>query len=146
MNDAVKNGAKVLAGGKRNPEFKDGNWYDSVSQVRRTECVGQSASDRVRRTECVGQSASDRVRRTECVGQSASDRVRRTECVGQSASDRVRRSHEPPNNGVHRYEPTVLANIKHDMKIVNEEVFGPVALLLKFSDEDKLVEQVNSTA
>jgi acyl-CoA reductase-like NAD-dependent aldehyde dehydrogenase len=70
VNDAVKNGAKVLAGGRRNPNYKEGNWY----------------------------------------------------------------------------EPTVIANANHTMRIVNEEVFGPVALLLPFEDEAELIKQVNSTA
>jgi len=70
VNDAVKNGAKVLAGGRRNPNYKEGNWY----------------------------------------------------------------------------EPTVLTNANHDMRIVNEEVFGPVALLLPFEDDAELVKMVNGTA
>jgi acyl-CoA reductase-like NAD-dependent aldehyde dehydrogenase len=69
VNDAVKNGATVLAGGKRNPKHSQGNWY----------------------------------------------------------------------------EPTVISNVKHNMRIVNEEVFGPVALLIKFRDEEELVEKVNSS-
>jgi len=70
VNDAIEHGAKVLAGGRRNPDYKEGNWY----------------------------------------------------------------------------EMTVLSNIKHDMRIVNEEVFGPVCLLIPFKNEDQLVQMVNSSA
>lgn len=41
---------------------------------------------------------------------------------------------------------TVLANADHSMRIVNEEVFGPVALLLPFETEEELVEKINSTS
>lgn len=69
VTDAVKHGAKILAGGCRNAKYAQGNWY----------------------------------------------------------------------------EPTVVSNVKHDMRIVNEEVFGPVALLIKFADENQLISMINST-
>jgi acyl-CoA reductase-like NAD-dependent aldehyde dehydrogenase len=69
VNDAIKCGAKILAGGSRNANYAQGNWY----------------------------------------------------------------------------KPTVISNVKHTMRIVNEEVFGPVALLIKFSDEAQLINMMNST-
>ncbi len=41
------------------------------------------------------------------------------------------------------YEPTVLGGITQDMRIANEEVFGPIMSIMKWSDEDSLFEQVN---
>eukprot|EP00026_Physarum_polycephalum_P005380 Phypoly_transcript_05414.p1 GENE.Phypoly_transcript_05414~~Phypoly_transcript_05414.p1 ORF type:complete len:616 (+),score=129.68 Phypoly_transcript_05414:74-1849(+) len=70
VNDAVKNGAKVLAGGRRHPDYKEGNWF----------------------------------------------------------------------------ETTVLTGANHSMRIVNEEVFGPVALLLPFETEEELIKMVNGTS
>eukprot|EP01112_Ceratiomyxa_fruticulosa_P015688 TRINITY_DN464_c0_g2_i1.p1 TRINITY_DN464_c0_g2~~TRINITY_DN464_c0_g2_i1.p1 ORF type:complete len:591 (+),score=118.72 TRINITY_DN464_c0_g2_i1:132-1904(+) len=69
VNDAVKRGAKVLAGGKRNPKYPQGNYF----------------------------------------------------------------------------EPTVLAHVPSDSRILFEETFGPVALLVPFSTEDDLVQKVNGT-
>jgi Aldehyde dehydrogenase family len=43
------------------------------------------------------------------------------------------------------YRPTVLSNITPGMDIVTEEVFGPVMLLIKFTDEKDVVQQANST-
>jgi acyl-CoA reductase-like NAD-dependent aldehyde dehydrogenase len=43
------------------------------------------------------------------------------------------------------FEPTLLANVSHDMKAVKEECFGPVMLLIKFEDEKDLLEGVNSS-
>jgi betaine-aldehyde dehydrogenase len=41
-------------------------------------------------------------------------------------------------------EPTVFADVTQDMRIANEEVFGPILSVLKWEDEETLFEQVNS--
>ena len=41
--------------------------------------------------------------------------------------------------------PTVFSDVKDDMKIAQEEIFGPVMSILKFSDMDDLVERANKT-
>ncbi|MEI9922489.1 MAG: aldehyde dehydrogenase family protein [Bradyrhizobium sp.] len=41
-------------------------------------------------------------------------------------------------------EPTIFADVKSDMRIAQEEVFGPVLSVLKWSDEDQLFAEVNS--
>ena len=33
------------------------------------------------------------------------------------------------------YEPTILVDVTHDMRIAKEEVFGPVMIIMKFDDE-----------
>jgi len=40
-------------------------------------------------------------------------------------------------------QPTVFADVKNDMRIAQEEVFGPVLAVLKFSDEEQAVEIAN---
>ena len=35
--------------------------------------------------------------------------------------------------------PTIVSDVTHDMKIAREEVFGPVAVMIKYSDADDLV-------
>lgn len=32
-------------------------------------------------------------------------------------------------------KPTIFTNVKPDMKIVKEEIFGPVGVIIKFEDE-----------
>jgi acyl-CoA reductase-like NAD-dependent aldehyde dehydrogenase len=39
--------------------------------------------------------------------------------------------------------PTVFADVTQDMKIAREEIFGPVACIMKFSSESKVVEAAN---
>ncbi len=41
-------------------------------------------------------------------------------------------------------EPTVFADVTPTMKIAREEIFGPVLAVFKWSDEAKMLEQVNS--
>eukprot|EP01095_Lingulamoeba_sp_RSL-Kostka_P000015 TRINITY_DN1001_c2_g1_i1.p1 TRINITY_DN1001_c2_g1~~TRINITY_DN1001_c2_g1_i1.p1 ORF type:complete len:629 (-),score=227.31 TRINITY_DN1001_c2_g1_i1:255-2141(-) len=43
------------------------------------------------------------------------------------------------------YPPTILTNLTHDMRIVNEEVFGPVMLLISFKSDEEVIELANST-
>ncbi|UPV99776.1 aldehyde dehydrogenase family protein [Halorussus gelatinilyticus] len=45
-------------------------------------------------------------------------------------------------DGAH-FEPTLLANVPHDARIVHEEQFGPVAAVTTFEDEEQAVEIAN---
>jgi phenylacetaldehyde dehydrogenase len=42
-------------------------------------------------------------------------------------------------------EPTVLTNVRHDMRVVQEEIFGPVLVATPFDDLDDVVRQANAT-
>ncbi|MDO5724541.1 MAG: NAD-dependent succinate-semialdehyde dehydrogenase [Flaviflexus sp.] len=42
------------------------------------------------------------------------------------------------------YPPTVLTNVKRDDDIMMEEIFGPVAPICSFGDEEELIEFINS--
>ncbi len=42
-------------------------------------------------------------------------------------------------------EPTVMVNTKPDMKVVREEIFGPVVCAMPFSDLDKLAAEANQS-
>ncbi len=41
--------------------------------------------------------------------------------------------------------PTVFSHCRDDMKIVREEIFGPVMSMLSFSDEDEVIARANDT-
>ncbi len=43
------------------------------------------------------------------------------------------------------YEPTLFSGCKNDMRIVQEEVFGPVISVERFCTEEEVVERANST-
>jgi succinate-semialdehyde dehydrogenase / glutarate-semialdehyde dehydrogenase len=43
------------------------------------------------------------------------------------------------------FEPTILTDVSSDARLMNEETFGPVAPLLRFSDEQEVVRLANDT-
>ena len=44
----------------------------------------------------------------------------------------------------HFVEPTVFADVRDDMRLAREEIFGPVVSILRWSDENDLVQRVNA--
>lgn len=42
-------------------------------------------------------------------------------------------------------QPVILKNVTHDMKIVSEEIFGPVAPVIAFDNDEQLIEMANDT-
>ena len=47
--------------------------------------------------------------------------------------------------GAQFYAPTVLANVTRDMRVNTEEIFGPVAPLIRFKSEDEAIAIANDT-
>jgi succinate-semialdehyde dehydrogenase/glutarate-semialdehyde dehydrogenase len=43
------------------------------------------------------------------------------------------------------YEPTVLTGVPEDARLLDEEIFGPVAPVTSFADEDQAIAQANDT-
>lgn len=48
-------------------------------------------------------------------------------------------------NAGHFYEPTVLADVSDDMKVFDEENFGPIAAIVRFSSEDEVFARANAS-
>jgi len=42
-------------------------------------------------------------------------------------------------------QPTIFTDTRPDMRIVQEEIFGPVCVVIKFEDEDDVLRQANDT-
>lgn len=47
--------------------------------------------------------------------------------------------------GEYFIRPTVLTDVNNDMQVAQEEIFGPVASVMSFSDEDEVVELANES-
>jgi betaine-aldehyde dehydrogenase len=41
--------------------------------------------------------------------------------------------------------PTIFTNVKNNMKVVQDEIFGPVLTVMKFREEDEAIELANQT-
>ena len=66
-----------------------------------------------------------------------------TEAVGDGA-ELVTGGQEPDGPG-YFYAPTVLLGVKAEARIVNEEIFGPVAPITTFSSDDEAIALANAT-
>jgi aldehyde dehydrogenase (NAD+) len=42
-------------------------------------------------------------------------------------------------------QPTIFTDTRPDMRIVQEEIFGPVCVIIKFEDEEDVLRQANDT-
>ncbi|WP_254523321.1 aldehyde dehydrogenase family protein [Natrinema caseinilyticum] len=51
----------------------------------------------------------------------------------------------PEELGAQFFEPTLLANVPHDARIVDEEQFGPIAAITTFEDESEALEIANGS-
>ena len=52
----------------------------------------------------------------------------------------------PENHPIGNWlEPTVITNINDKMRIFNEEIFGPVASIMKFSSDEQVLALANKT-
>lgn len=68
--------------------------------------------------------------------------------LGKQAGARVACGGRPPAddalaNGLF-VQPTVLVDVTQDMRVAQEEIFGPVMCVLRWDDEATMLEQVNS--
>jgi len=43
------------------------------------------------------------------------------------------------------YAPTIITNVRQDMKVVQEEIFGPVVVVQKFNDEKEVIKLANDS-
>jgi succinate-semialdehyde dehydrogenase / glutarate-semialdehyde dehydrogenase len=65
------------------------------------------------------------------------------DALGRGASV-ARRAEAPQGSGFY-FPPTLLTDVPADAEVVRQEIFGPVAPVVSFDDEDWLVAQVNDT-
>lgn len=83
------------------------------------------------------------------VDRKAVDRVKKYIEIGQSEGAKlVAGGHAPQLNGPMSegffWTPTVFAEVTQSMRIAQEEIFGPVLSVLRWADEEKLWNDVNS--
>lgn len=52
---------------------------------------------------------------------------------------------QPSDQGECFYQPTILTNATRDMRVYQEEIFGPIAPIFAFKDEAEAIEMANDT-
>jgi acyl-CoA reductase-like NAD-dependent aldehyde dehydrogenase/alcohol dehydrogenase class IV len=56
-----------------------------------------------------------------------------------------KRVHPPGFEGGYYYAPTIFANVRNDMRIAQEEIFGPVVCVERFDSDEEAVEIANDS-
>ncbi len=79
------------------------------------------------------------------INQEAFDKVIRLVDAAVAGGAQARIGGKPHQLGHTFYEPTVLTGVTGSMAIANEEVFGPVASIFRFSTEEEVVAAANDT-
>jgi succinate-semialdehyde dehydrogenase/glutarate-semialdehyde dehydrogenase len=79
------------------------------------------------------------------VNQDALDKVSSLVSEAIDAGARALLGGAAPDRAGFYYEPTVLVDVAADSPILGEEIFGPVAPIVTFEDEDEAVRLANST-
>jgi len=64
---------------------------------------------------------------------------------GKAAGAKVEIGGERLGSEGYFIKPTIFTNVDPSMKIVQEEIFGPVGVVIKFKDEEDVVRQANDT-
>ena len=64
---------------------------------------------------------------------------------GKSQGANVLLGGERHGNEGYFIKPTIITDVRSDMKLVRDEIFGPVCTLIKFKTEEEAIEQANDT-
>lgn len=73
------------------------------------------------------------------------DRVNAYIADGKGAGARLAHAARRPEGDGYFVAPTLFTDVTNDMRIAREEIFGPVAALIRFEDEDDAVLQGNNS-
>jgi aldehyde dehydrogenase (NAD+) len=65
--------------------------------------------------------------------------------AGKKAGAKVEIGGERAGTTGYFIQPTIFSNVSEDMKIMQEEIFGPVCSIAKFSSEDEIIKTANSS-
>ncbi len=113
--------------------------HDSVAEEF-TDKLGQRMSALV-----VGRGTDDGVDVGPMVQASERDKISELVSDAVSAGSDVVVGGSAPEGDGYYYTPTVLANVPQTTRIFREEIFGPVAPVYGFSDDDQGIDMANDT-
>jgi succinate-semialdehyde dehydrogenase/glutarate-semialdehyde dehydrogenase len=79
------------------------------------------------------------------VNQKTRDKVARLVNDALDKGATLRLGGQIPEGKGYFYPPTVLTNVPHDAQALRDEIFGPVAMIQTFRDEDEIIARANDT-
>lgn len=78
------------------------------------------------------------------INQNSVDKVHRLVEDSRAKGGKVLLGGKATGDAGYFYEPTLITDVSLDMEIANEEIFGPVAAILKFKTEEEAINIANS--
>ncbi len=115
--------------------FVEEKIYDEFVQRSTERAKRRTVGDPLdKKTEQGPQVDNDQFAKVMGYVQSGKDEGAKLMCGGERVGDRG-----------YFVAPTVFADVRDEMKIAQEEIFGPVMSILKFKDMDELVDRANKT-
>jgi succinate-semialdehyde dehydrogenase/glutarate-semialdehyde dehydrogenase len=78
------------------------------------------------------------------ITEAAAERITREVDAALAAGARIAHRGKAPESGWF-YPPTLLADVPADAEILTREIFGPVAAIVTYTDEDEMIRLVNDT-
>ncbi len=91
-------------------------------------------------------SAEQRDRVHSLIDSGLADGARAIGPGGRDGASRAGRVDDPALAGGFFVQPTILTDVRPDMRVMREEIFGPVALVSRFSTEAEAVQAANDTS
>lgn len=79
------------------------------------------------------------------INQAGLDKVEKLVREAEGAGAKIVTGGKPKEEGQLFYQPTLLTGMKRDMRMFEDEIFGPVAAIYKFDDEDEALRLANDT-
>ena len=67
------------------------------------------------------------------------------DAIGKGAVVETGGNRLPCARDSHYFQPTLISNVNHDMKIMVEETFGPVACVMEVNDQEEAIAYANSS-
>ena len=105
----------------------------------------EKLATRVSGTLSVGEGFEDKVTTGPLIDDAAIAKVQEHVADAIAKGAKIVTGGAAHSRGGRFYQPTVLANINEDMLCMREETFGPVAPVVKFTDEAEVIRLANNT-
>eukprot|EP00160_Parvularia_atlantis_P013952 Unigene3199_Nuclearia_a/m.9803 Unigene3199_Nuclearia_a/g.9803 ORF Unigene3199_Nuclearia_a/g.9803 Unigene3199_Nuclearia_a/m.9803 type:complete len:497 (+) Unigene3199_Nuclearia_a:29-1519(+) len=109
------------------------------------EFVRKSAARAQQRLSCVGESIDPATELTPIVDRLQLDRVKSYIAAGIEEGARLVTGGKQVERDGFYVEPTIFADVKDDMKIAREEIFGPVMSVFRYTDLADAIKRANNT-
>jgi succinate-semialdehyde dehydrogenase/glutarate-semialdehyde dehydrogenase len=93
----------------------------------------------------VGDGTEVGVKQGPLIDQQALDKVQAHVANALEQGARLMAGGKPDEKAGLFFEPTILADVNHQMLVMREETFGPVAAVMRFSSEDEVIAAANDT-